>query len=65
MAFGMLSGPGAFAFARCFLHRSYVSLEKYLYIGVSGLPLFSSMNPSRSCQGYCLTTHVQWVSCVF
>ena len=55
---GILSGPGALLFARFPRHKSYVSLSKYSYSGVCGLPLLSITSPSKSCHWYFLTTHV-------
>ena len=60
---GILSGPGVLLFARFLRQMSYVSLSKYSCIGVCGFPLLSMTNPSRSCQGYCLTPHVQYGVC--
>ena len=56
--FGILSGPRVLLLARFFRHRLYVSLSKYVYKGVWRLPRLSIMNPSISCQGYCLIPHV-------
>jgi hypothetical protein len=60
ISFGMLSGPGALLFDKFFSARSYTSFVKYSLMGVLGFPLFSSMNPSVSCHGYCLTRHVHF-----
>ena len=57
--FGMLSGRGVLLSARFFRHKLYVSMSKYVCSGVCGFPLFSSIRPSKSCQGYCLTPQVQ------
>jgi hypothetical protein len=54
----MLSGPGALLFPKYLKHISYVFLSNVFAIVSSGFPLFSSMNPSRSCHGYCLTSQV-------
>jgi hypothetical protein len=62
MAFGFLSSPGVFSFARYFLLRSYASLEKYVCSGVIEFLDFPSMKPSMSCHGYYFDTHVQLVS---
>ena len=53
-------GPGVLLFARFLRQMSYISLSKYSYSGVCGFPLLSMTNPSRSCQGYCLTPQVQY-----
>ena len=47
--------------ARFFRHKLYVSRSRYVYRGVWGFPRLSMINPSISCQGYCLTPHVHWV----
>ena len=60
---GILSGPGVLLFARFLRHMSYISLSKCLYNGVCGSPLLSRTRPLRSCQGYCLTPHVQYGVC--
>jgi hypothetical protein len=57
IAFGMLSGPGALLLPRFFRHRSYVFLSNVFAIEAFVSPLFSKMNPSMSCQGYCRTLH--------
>jgi hypothetical protein len=59
MELGMLSGPGALLLPRFFKYRSYVFLLNVFAIDAFVSPLFSKMNPSRSCQGYCLTLHTQ------
>jgi hypothetical protein len=58
MEFEILFGPGALPFPKFLKHMSYVLLSNVLAIESSGFPLFSSTNPSKSCQGYCLTPHV-------
>ena len=56
----MLSSPGALLFDSFFSARSYTSFVKYSLVGVLGFLLYSSMNPSVSCHGYCLTRHVHF-----
>jgi hypothetical protein len=55
--FGMLSGPGALLLPKYLRHRSYVFLSNVFAMEAFVSPLFSRTNPSRSCQGYCLTPH--------
>jgi hypothetical protein len=55
----MLSGPGALLLPRYLRHRSYVFLSNVFAMDAFVSPLFSKINPSRSCQGYCLTPHTQ------
>jgi hypothetical protein len=62
--FGMLSGPGALLLPRYLRHMSYVDLSNVFDIDACISPRFSSTNPLRSCQGYCLTAHTHsqlWV----
>ena len=59
MAFGTLSRPRVLLLARFLRQRLYVFLSKYVCRGVCGLPHLSIINPSMSCQGYCLILHVQ------
>jgi hypothetical protein len=54
---GMLSGPGALLLLRYLRHRSYVFLSNVFAIEAFVSLLFSNINPSKSCQGYCLTSH--------
>jgi hypothetical protein len=54
---GMLSGPGALLLLRYLRHRSYVFLSNVFAIEAFVSLLFSRINLSRSCQGYCLTPH--------
>jgi hypothetical protein len=65
MAFGILSSPSVFPFTRCFLLRSYTSLENYLCSGVGEFPLFPSVKPSMSCHRYCFAAHVNLILCLF
>jgi hypothetical protein len=53
----MLSGPGALLLPRFLRHRSYVFLSNVFAIEAFVSLLFSNINPSKSCQGYCLTSH--------
>jgi hypothetical protein len=53
----MLFGPGALLLPRYLRHRSYVFLSNVFAMDVFLSPLFSKINPPRSCQGYCLTPH--------
>jgi hypothetical protein len=55
----MLSGPRALLLPRYLRHRSYVFLSNVFVMEAFVSPLFSKINPSRSCQGYCLTPHIQ------
>jgi hypothetical protein len=55
--FGMLSGPGALLLPRFLRHKSYVLLSNVFAIEAFVSPLFSSINPFKSCHGYCLTPH--------
>ena len=55
---GILFGPGILLLARFFRHKLYVSRSRYVCRGVWGFPRLFLMNPSISCQGYCLTPHV-------
>jgi hypothetical protein len=57
MELGILSGPGALLLPKCLRHRSYVFLSNVFAMEAFVSPLFSKINPSRSCQGYCLTLH--------
>ena len=56
--FGILSGPRVLLLARFFRHKLYVSWSRYVCNGVWEFPRLSMINPSISCQGYCLTPHV-------
>ena len=60
---GILSGPGVLLFAKCFRQMSYVILSKYSCSGVSGFPLLSITNPSKSCHWYCLTPQLHYGMC--
>jgi hypothetical protein len=60
----MLSGPRALLLPRYLRHRSYVILSNVFDMDACMSPRFSSTNPFRSCQGYCLTLHIHswlWV----
>jgi hypothetical protein len=60
----MLSGPGTLLLPRYLRHKSYVILSNVFDMDAFMSPRFSSMNPLKSCQGYCLTpqTHLLlWV----
>jgi hypothetical protein len=60
----MLSGPGALLLPKCLRHKSYVILSNVFDMDACMSPRFSSTNPLRSCQGYCLTPHTHsrlWV----
>jgi hypothetical protein len=54
----MLFGPGVLLLLRYLRHRSYVFLSNVLAMDAFMSPLFSKINSSRSCQGYCLTPHM-------
>jgi hypothetical protein len=54
----MLSNPKALLLPRCLRHRSYVFLSNVFAIEEFVSLLFSSINPLRSCHGYCLTPHI-------
>ena len=56
--FGILFGLGVLLFGRFFKHKLYVSMSKYVCSHVNGFPLFSSIRPFMSCQGFCLTPQV-------
>jgi hypothetical protein len=53
----MLSSPGALLLPRYLRHRSYVFLSNMFAMEALVTPFFSSVNPLRSCHGYCLTPH--------
>jgi hypothetical protein len=55
---GILSGPGALLLPRYLRHKSYVCLSNVFAMEAFVSPLFSNINPSRSCQGYCLTPYM-------
>jgi hypothetical protein len=55
----MLSGPGALLLPRFLRHRSYVFLSNVFTMEAFVSPLFSKINLSRSCQGYCLIPQTQ------
>ena len=56
----MLSGPRALLLPRYLRHRSYVFLSNTYAIEEFVSLLFTSVNPLRSCQGYCLTPHIPY-----
>jgi hypothetical protein len=53
----MLSSRGALLLPRYLRHRSYVFLSNVFAMEAFVSPFFSKINPSKSCQGYCLTPH--------
>jgi hypothetical protein len=53
----MLSGHGALLLPKYLRHRSYIFLSNVFAMEAFVSPLFSKINPSRLCQGYCLTPH--------
>lgn len=59
MLLGILSGPRVLLLARFLRHTSYVLRSKYVWRGMCGLPLESSVKPSISYHGYCRTPHLQ------
>ena len=64
MAFGMLSGPGTLLLPKFLRYISYVDLSNVLDMDACGSPRFSSMNPSKSSHGYCLTPHTHFWLCI-
>ena len=59
MEFGIMSGPGVLLLAKSSRHELYVLWSRYVYRGLWRFPRFAMINPSMSCQGYCVTAHVQ------
>jgi hypothetical protein len=53
----MLSGPRVLLLPRFLRHRSYAFLSNVFAMEAFVSPLFSKINPSRSCEGYCLIPH--------
>jgi hypothetical protein len=55
----MLSEPGALLLPRFLRHKSYVFLSNVFVMEAFVYPQISSINPFRSCHGYCLILHTQ------